>query len=267
MLQDMPKLREKVAGCAADAKQMRHLADDRDVDETFNEAPHNGGWNKAGYPPHAHDPKREEEKADQHGESGSQRIEFRCSLGCDGADGHRGDQACRGVRSDDELPRRAEQRVGKQRRPYRGEPHDRPAANHAENRESKPGSAAIYEQQVQRRSSPWSNLPPSADGIIRAPQERASVLPDLRQNVNPQSSAKPIQPAVFDFGTGFLPPETGAPSSGCNLQAGLFTACSQVFNRSWAEAPVETPIAGAATLRWRPDIGFIFFYPARRDCE
>jgi hypothetical protein len=50
----------------------------------------------------------------------------------------------------------------------------------------------------------------SADGIIRAPQERASVLPDVRQNGNPQSSAKPIQLAQFEFGTGFLLPETGA---------------------------------------------------------
>src|SRR3974390_3486057 len=62
MLQDMPKLREKVARGAADAKQMRHLADDGDVDETFNEAPHDGCGDEARDPPHTHDAKREEEE-------------------------------------------------------------------------------------------------------------------------------------------------------------------------------------------------------------
>src|SRR5215510_4982064 len=104
MLQDMPKFREKITRYAADAEQMRHLSDDGDVHETFNEAPHNGCGDKAGYPPHAQDSKSEEKNADQDSEGRSKRIELRSSLGRDGADGHRGDQTCRGIRSDDELP-------------------------------------------------------------------------------------------------------------------------------------------------------------------
>src|SRR5215813_4408366 len=108
MLQDIPKLNEKVARRTADAKQMRHLADDRDVDETFNEAPHNGCGNKTSHPPHAQDAKRKENNADQYSESGSERIKVHSSLGCNGADSQRGDQTSSGVRSDDELPRRTE---------------------------------------------------------------------------------------------------------------------------------------------------------------
>jgi hypothetical protein len=55
MLQDIPKLGKKVAGRAGDAKQVRHLADDGDIDETFNEAPHNWCRYKAGHPSHAED--------------------------------------------------------------------------------------------------------------------------------------------------------------------------------------------------------------------
>src|SRR5262245_64786577 len=100
MLQDMPKLRKKVTRGAADAEQMRHLSNDGDVDETFNETPHNGCGNKAGYPPHAHDPKRKEKNTNDYGEGGGESIEFWSSLARDGADGHRRDQTCRGVRSD-----------------------------------------------------------------------------------------------------------------------------------------------------------------------
>jgi hypothetical protein len=58
--------------------------------------------------PHAHDSKRKEENADQDSEGGGERIKFRSTLGCDGANGHRRDQASSGVGSDDELTRRAE---------------------------------------------------------------------------------------------------------------------------------------------------------------
>jgi hypothetical protein len=98
----------KVPRRAANAKQMRYLADNGDVDKTFNEAPHNGCRDKAGYPPHAKDPKKEEKYADQYSEGGSERIKVCRPLGGDGADGQRGDQTSRGVRSNDELPRRAE---------------------------------------------------------------------------------------------------------------------------------------------------------------
>jgi len=43
---------------------MRNLADDGDVDQTFNEAAHHGCWDEAGYPPHTHDPKRKKEEAE-----------------------------------------------------------------------------------------------------------------------------------------------------------------------------------------------------------
>jgi len=102
MLQDIPGFREKVARRAADAKQMRHLADNGDVDETFDEAPHDRRGDKTGHPPHAHDSKRKEENADQDSEGGGERIKFRSTLGCDGANGHRRDQTSSGVGSDDE---------------------------------------------------------------------------------------------------------------------------------------------------------------------
>jgi hypothetical protein len=63
---------------------------------------------KTGHPPHAHDSKRKEENADQDSEGGGERIKVRGTLRCDGADGQRGDQTSSGVRSDDELTRRAE---------------------------------------------------------------------------------------------------------------------------------------------------------------
>ena len=75
VLQDMPELREKVTRSTADAKQMRHLADDGDLDETFNEAPHHGCGNKACHPPHANQSKGEEKYADQNGEGRGERVE------------------------------------------------------------------------------------------------------------------------------------------------------------------------------------------------
>jgi hypothetical protein len=56
---------------------------------------------------------------------GSERIELRSSLYCDGAHGQRGDQAGRGVRTDDQQARCPEQRVGDQWWNDRVEPHDR----------------------------------------------------------------------------------------------------------------------------------------------
>jgi hypothetical protein len=115
MLQDVPKLREEAAGRAADPEKMRRLADDGDVDQPFDEATHHGCGDEARHPTHAHQSKTEEEKADQYGEGRGQRIKFRRSLRRYGANGHRGDQTSRSVRSHHQLPRRAEQRIGDQR--------------------------------------------------------------------------------------------------------------------------------------------------------
>jgi len=70
MLQNMPELGEEVTRRTADAKQMRHLANDGDVDETFNEAPHDGCGDKACDPPHPHDAERQEKESDQYGQGG-----------------------------------------------------------------------------------------------------------------------------------------------------------------------------------------------------
>jgi hypothetical protein len=91
---------------------MRHLADNGDVDETFDEAPHNGCGDKACHPPHAQDSKSKEKGANQDSEGGGKRIKVRGTLSGDGADGQCRDQTSSGVRSDDELTRRAEQRIG-----------------------------------------------------------------------------------------------------------------------------------------------------------
>ena len=112
VLQDVPKLREEVAGRAADPEKMRHLADDGDVDQPFDEATHHGCGDEARDPTHAYDSKTEEEEADQNGEGRGQRVEFRRSLRRYGANGHRRDQTSRSVRPHHELPRRAEQRIG-----------------------------------------------------------------------------------------------------------------------------------------------------------
>src|ERR1700722_16384535 len=112
VLQDVPKLREEVAGRAADPEKMRHLAHDGDVDQPFDEATHHGCGDEARDPTHTYDSKTEEEEADQNGEGRGQRVEFRRSLRRYGANGHRRDQTSRSVRPHHELPRRAEQRIG-----------------------------------------------------------------------------------------------------------------------------------------------------------
>src|SRR5215469_81124 len=103
MLQDIPELREKVARCAADAKQMRDLADNGDVHKTFNEAPHNWCKDKAGYPSQAHNSKRQEKNADQDSEGRGERIKSGSALGGHNADSQRRDQTRSGIRADDEL--------------------------------------------------------------------------------------------------------------------------------------------------------------------
>src|SRR6476661_2569411 len=124
MLQDMPELCEKIARRSADAKEMRHLADDCHVDETFDEAAHNRRRDKASYPPHAHDSKRKEKKADNDSEGGGERIKFPSTRSRDGADSQCGDQTGGGVRSHDELTRRTKQRVSEQCWDDRVEAHD-----------------------------------------------------------------------------------------------------------------------------------------------
>src|SRR6516225_2816816 len=103
MLQDMPQFGEKVARPPTDAKKMRHLADDRDVDEAFDEAAHDRRGDKTGYPPHAHDSKQKEENANHDGEGRGERIKFRSTLSCDGADSHCGDQTGSSIRPDHQL--------------------------------------------------------------------------------------------------------------------------------------------------------------------
>src|SRR5262249_61863507 len=95
---------------------MRHLADDCDVDETFDEAAHNMRGDETGYPPHAHDTKRKEKNADHHSEGRGERIKFRSTLSCDGASSYRGDQSSSGVGADDEVTRRNKQPIGEQAR-------------------------------------------------------------------------------------------------------------------------------------------------------
>jgi hypothetical protein len=101
MLQHGPELGEEAAGRAADAQQMRHLPDDRDADETFDESAHHRRGDEGCHPAHAQRPEQQEEGADQDCEGGSERIEFGSALRCDSAHGQGGDQAGRGVRADD----------------------------------------------------------------------------------------------------------------------------------------------------------------------
>ena len=131
MLQHEPELGEEVAGGAVDAQQMRHLADDGDADEAFDEPAHHRRGDEGRHPAHAQRAEEQEEGADQDREGGGERIEVRRALRRDGAHGQRGDQAGRGVRADDQQARGAEQRVGDQRRDDGVEPHDRRHADDA----------------------------------------------------------------------------------------------------------------------------------------
>ena len=118
-------LAKKLPDVPLDAQQMRHLADDGDADEAFDEPAHHRRGDEGRHPAHAQRAEEQEEGADQDREGGGERIELRSSLRRDGAHGQRGDQAGRGVRADDQQARGAEQRVGNQRRDDRVEPHDR----------------------------------------------------------------------------------------------------------------------------------------------
>ena len=110
--------------CRLMPKQMRHLADDGDADQAFDEPPHHRRRDERSHPAHAQRAEEQEEGADQDGKGGGERIELRTALRRDGAHGQRGDQAGGGVRADDEQARGAEQRVGDQRRDDRVESHD-----------------------------------------------------------------------------------------------------------------------------------------------
>jgi hypothetical protein len=53
MLQHEPEFGEEVAGRAVDAQQMRHLADDRDAYEAFDEPAHHRCGDEGSHPAHA----------------------------------------------------------------------------------------------------------------------------------------------------------------------------------------------------------------------
>jgi hypothetical protein len=89
LLQHMPGFGEKVAGHAVNTQQVRNLANDGDVDETFNEAAHDRRGDEAGDPAHAQNSKEEKEQADQNGERGGKRVEVCSALSCDRAHGYR----------------------------------------------------------------------------------------------------------------------------------------------------------------------------------
>ena len=89
MLEDIPDFSEKITRDARDAKQMRHLADDGDIDKSFDEAPHHRRGNEGGHPAHAHDAEKKEKNADQDSEGGGKCIVFRSALNCEGAHGQR----------------------------------------------------------------------------------------------------------------------------------------------------------------------------------
>ena len=100
MQQQEPKFRKEIARRPADPQQMRHLANDRDEDETFDESPHHRRGNEGRHPAHAQCAKEQEDGTDQDGQSRGQCIEIRRTLSRDGAHGQGRDQAGRGVRTD-----------------------------------------------------------------------------------------------------------------------------------------------------------------------
>src|SRR6266478_8395727 len=65
MLEHEPKFGEEVAGRAADAQQMRHLANDGNAYEAFDEPPHHRRGDECGDPPHAERAEEQEENPDQ----------------------------------------------------------------------------------------------------------------------------------------------------------------------------------------------------------
>src|SRR5215471_20860030 len=103
MLDYIPKFAEKVARRTRKTKQMRYLADDSHIDQSFNEASHDWRRDKGRDPAHAHDAKEKEKQSDHDGQGGCQRVVFGGALSCDGADGECRDQTSGGIRSDDQL--------------------------------------------------------------------------------------------------------------------------------------------------------------------
>ena len=93
MLQDIPDFGEEVARDALDAKQMRHLADNSDINKSLDEATHHRCGNEGSHPAHAHDAEKKEKNADQHCEGGGKRIVVRGGLNGDGAHSQRRNQA------------------------------------------------------------------------------------------------------------------------------------------------------------------------------
>ena len=103
MPEHIPGFGEEVARHTLDAKQVRHLAHDGDIDKPFDEAAHHRRGNKGGHPTHAHDTEQQKEQTDQDGQGRGQHVVFRRALNCDRSHGERGDQAGGGVRSDNKL--------------------------------------------------------------------------------------------------------------------------------------------------------------------
>ena len=102
MLQQEPEFRKEIARRPADTQQMRHLANDRDADETFDESPHYRRGNEGCHPAHAQRAKEQEDGTDQDGEGRGQCIEVGRTLSRDRAHGQGRDQAGGGVWTDDE---------------------------------------------------------------------------------------------------------------------------------------------------------------------
>ncbi len=125
MPQHKPELDKEIARGALDAKEMGHLADNRDADETLDKPAHYRRRNKRGHPAEAQRAEQQKKGADQDREGGGERVEFRRPLGRDRTDGQRRDQAGRGIRADHQQARGAEERIGDQRRDDRVEAHDR----------------------------------------------------------------------------------------------------------------------------------------------
>src|SRR5712692_6717324 len=101
MLQNEPEFGEEMTSRALDAQQMRHLADNGDAYEAFDEPAHHRRGDEGSHPAHAQRAEQQEEGSDQDREAGGERVELRSSLYRDGTHRDRKDQAGRSVRADD----------------------------------------------------------------------------------------------------------------------------------------------------------------------
>jgi hypothetical protein len=63
VLKDIPDFCEEGARGTWNPEEMRHLANDGDINKAFDEATHHGLGNEGGYPAHAHDAEHKEENA------------------------------------------------------------------------------------------------------------------------------------------------------------------------------------------------------------